>query len=390
MSLSLRLLARTFKPNENDGFETSLELLPQAIHVLSFELSSDEDLLARARLLEQVSRCELRLGTLQSTEEFALEALGIHLSLHGGTDLQTLRCEAHLAEVLFAIGKHDEAKMHAESAISGLASIDVNGSDYLGSMDILAHIFQEMGLYDDASHMLDWSLRERAQRLEETHPSTLINMTSLASVLNNQGRLKEAEEIYQQSIDMMKLKLGTEHPNTLAANNDYASLLDSLGRYDEAGTIHRENMAIRARVQGELHPDTAASEENLANVLGHQGRYTEAAELHQQTWKKLSTMLGKENPLTLTTMANLAVALARKGRYQEASQLCTEAVQMRERVLGKDHPAIHASKGILEDIHRREKSQGKDGSDNTGIVNNVAGYQINGATSFGTFKFGGY
>jgi hypothetical protein len=60
-------------------------------------------------------------------------------------------------------------------------------------------------------------------------------------------------------------------------------------------------------------------------------------------------------------------------------------VPRRERVLGKDHPAIHASKDILEDIHSRERSKGRNGSENTGIVNYGAGYQINGATSFGTF-----
>jgi tetratricopeptide (TPR) repeat protein len=380
MSTSLRLLDRVFKPNEDDGWESSLELLPHAIQVLCFELSSEEDLLARAHLLEQVSRCQLRLGRLQNTEEFALEAFEIHATLHGCTDLQTLRCQAHLARVLSAMGIYNEAKTHAERATSGLESIDANGSDYLSSMDILVHILQKMGQYDNARRISGSTLEQRTQKLGETHPSTLINRTNLASILNSQGMLKETEETYRQSIDMMKEKIGTEHPNTLAANNDYASVLDSLGRYDEAEAIHRENLAARIRTLGKHHPDAVASMENLANVLGHQGRYTEATDLHQHTMEALSIMLGKEHPHVITSMVNLAVALAGEGRYPEASQLCTEAVQLRERVLGADHPATRASKDILEGLHSREKSKDGDSSKITLVGSNGSAYQIIGTT----------
>jgi tetratricopeptide (TPR) repeat protein len=380
MSMSLRLLGRVFKPSEDDGWESSLELLPHAIRVLSFVPSSKEDLLARAHLLERISRCELRLGRLQSTQEFALEAFQIHATLHGDTDLQTLRCQAHLARVLSAMGSYGEAKIHAEQATSGLESIDVDGSDYLSSMDILAHVLQEIGHYDRARRISGTTLRQRTQKLGETHPSTLINRTNLASVLNSQGMLKETEETYRQSIDMMKEKLGTEHPNTLAANNDYASVLGSLERYDEAEAIHRENLAARVRTLGERHPDTLASMENLANVLGHQGRYTEAADLHQHTMEALSTMLGTEHPHVITSMVNLAVALAGEGRYPEATEICTEAVQLRERVLGADHPATRASKDILNGIHSRQKSKDRDGSEIALVVSNGSAYQINGAT----------
>ncbi|KAM0287072.1 hypothetical protein ACHAO9_007829 [Fusarium lateritium] len=388
MSMALRLLARVFKPNEDDERKDPLELLPHAIQVLSFELSATEDLLARAHLLEQVSRFELRLGRLEGTKELASEAFQIHVTLHGSTDLQTLKCQVNLARVLCAMGIYGEARTHAEQAASGLANIDMHGSDHLNSMDVLAHVFQRMGLYHDADRVFRLSINQRTQKLGEAHPSTLTNRTSLASVLNSQGRLMEAEGVYEQCIDMMNIKLGTEHPNTLAAKNDYASVLDNLGRFDEAEAIHQENLAARGRALGEAHPDTVASMENLATVLGHKGRYTEAAELHRHTVEELSNILGEEHPDVITSVINLAVALAEEGSHREAGQLCTEAVQLRERVLGEDHPVTHASRSILEGIHNLEEI---DGSNNILSVNNTGAVnQIHGGTFMGALTFGGY
>ncbi|SPJ80264.1 uncharacterized protein FTOL_08656 [Fusarium torulosum] len=409
LSMSLHLLARLFPEDQYDNWEAASVLLPHAIKVLSLKRVSDKSSLARAELLEKVSQYELKLGRLQDTEQFAREAFQIRSNLHGSTATDTVRCQAHVARVLWALGKYHAARELAFEAFTVSQTIDPRSPDTLASMDIFANVLDSLGKYEeaeemhrqilklrkngkyeDAEHIHRQTLELREKELGKDHPDTLTSINNLANVLDNQGEYEEAEQMHRQTLRLREKVLSKDHPDILASMNNLANVLYHQGKYEDAEQIHRQTLELRVKMLGNDHPDTLASMNNLAHMLDNQGKYEEAEQMHRQTLQLKEKVLGKDHPDKLISIDNLANVLDNQGKYEEAEQMHRQTLELRVKMLGKDHPDTLASMNNLahvldnqgkyedaEQIHRqtlelRAKMLGKDHPDTLASMNNLA------------------
>ncbi|RYP29542.1 hypothetical protein DL767_006670 [Monosporascus sp. MG133] len=350
LSMCLRLLARLFPEDQDVNWKTSSILLPHAIKVLSLQRVSDENSLARAELLEKVSQYELKLGKLENTEQSAREAFQIRSSLLGSTAKDTVRCQAHLARVLWALGKYQEARGLADGAFTAFQARDPKSPGTLGSMDILALVLDSLGEYEEAEQIHRQTLELRQKVPGKEHPSTLASMNNLALVLDNQGKFDKAEQIHRQTMELRQKVLGKEHSDTLTSMNNLANVLHSQGKYEEAKEMHRQTLELIEKVLGKEHPDALASMNNLALVLDNQGKYEEAEQIHRQSLELRQKILGKEHPDVLASMNNLALVLDNQGKYEEAEQMHRQTLELRQKVLGKEHPSTLTSMRNLANV----------------------------------------
>ena len=168
--------------------------------------------------------------------------------------------------------------------------------------EIIGSTYRSLGRYDKAQNHLPIAVEVLSRELGEDHPETLVSMDSLAGLLADQGLYVEAELLFQKTIDLRERVLGEEDVNTLQSIGNLAVVYRRQGRYVEAESLFRELVEIHTRVLGEENLETVKSIGNVATVCADQGQYAEAERLIRKTLNLFTRLLGEENPATLNAM----------------------------------------------------------------------------------------
>ena len=205
-------------------------------------------------------------------------------------------------------------------------------------MTTIAIVYENLGLYEPATPLLEQSLSLRRTVLGNDHPDTLSSISNLGNLLGLQGKLKEAEPFVQDALKGRRRVLGNDHLDTLASMSNMGNLLSEEGKLEAAEPYFRDALQGYRRVFGDDHPDTISSINNLAIQLAYEGKVREAEPLYREALERRRRVLGNDHPDTLASMSNLAVLLANAGKVRDAERLFREALAGRRRVLGDEHP----------------------------------------------------
>lgn len=216
-------------------------------------------------------------------------------------------------------------------------------------MDVMANVYDNLGLYTRAQSLLQQTVDIRRRVLGPDSPETLRSMNDLARTLDHEGHYAEAEALVRQTLTAERRVLGPEHPDTVWSISNLGISLTREGRYSEAEKLLREALEIRRRVLGLAHPQTLTSMSNLAAVLSDEGKQEEAERLLRETLDTKRHVLGPDDPDTIVSMNNLSSVLNSEGHYVEAKELFRETLEIRRRVLGPEHPQTLISMMNLAD-----------------------------------------
>ncbi len=215
-------------------------------------------------------------------------------------------------------------------------------------------VYVRLGLYGQATPLIETALTTRQRVLGPEHPDTLASMKDLANAYYWQARYPEAEALRQERFEILRRVRGPEDPSTLAAMIELTIGLHRQGRHAEAEALVRETLAIQKRVLGPGHADTLRTTQSLAVACFRQGRFAEAEALYRETLEIQKQSLGPEHADTLRTMSQLAGTYGAQNRLAEAEAVHRQILEIQKRVLGPDHPETLASMSTLAGTYSGE------------------------------------
>ena len=246
-------------------------------------------------------------------------------------------------------------------------------------MHALGRVNRNLGLYDEARHLLEEAREIRFAEGGEDHPEMTGTLVDVARVHFDERRFDEAEALYSRALERERRRAspdtvllartleqlgatlretgapdsaavlvrqalglraahqGRSHPSFLQAQSTLAYILRGKGALDEAEALYREVLG-RHEADSVLGPRTvAATRNNLAYLLREKGELEEAEALYRAALETNRSILGEGHRITEMTMSNLATAVYFQGRAQEAEAILKERAEMTRSALPDDH-----------------------------------------------------
>jgi tetratricopeptide (TPR) repeat protein len=254
----------------------------------------------------------------------------------------------NLALVYEALGRYKEAAHLLETALkANLQHFGEAHPTVATRRSNLALVYQDLGRYKEAAEQLETALKADLRHFGEAHPTVAIRRSNLALAYKALGRYKEAAEQLETALKADLQHFGEAHPKFATRRSNLAVVYQDLGRYEEAA--HLLETALQADLQhfGEAHPTVATSRSNLATVYQDLGRYKEAAEQLETALQANLQHFGAAHPTVATIRSNLAVVYQDLGRYKEAAKELETALKANLQHFGEAHPTVARDRSNL-------------------------------------------
>lgn len=346
--------------------------------------------LVQARLRLTLAERYLELGLFDRALPLAEKALEVRQALLGNANIETLRAQTTLCNLIASQGKLKEAESHCKIALeilqnsSGATDLDrvdsltnAAGREYqvgnvtealplaskaldmsrralgddtattIGAINLLGSIHHAVGDLGKAEPLFREALERSSRVLGPEHSGTLMAYNNLGTLLDAQGKSAEAEDVYQKSLVLHRKTRGEDNPDTLYAINNLAQVLYSQGKLADAEKYWRFALEKRRQLLGENHPETAMSIGDMAALLLAKEDYPGALALAVEAHTKYIVVLGGEHPLVVNAKAKMSAALRLLGRLDEANVYASAAVALSIRIFDPMHPAVLLSKAEL-------------------------------------------
>jgi serine/threonine protein kinase/Tfp pilus assembly protein PilF len=201
----------------------------------------------------------------------------------------------------------------------------------------MGNVYQNLGLYDQATPLLENALTIRRHFYGEEHLAVCTSMNDLANLYIDKADFDAAELLLRDAIEI--------HRKTKGDQEEYGDLLSNLaglslerGDFDAAESLFREELAIRRKLKGDDDPSVASVLHNLGGVCNERGDYKGAEALFRESLELRLDLLGTDHPETASSMAMLAQILQHYGEYEKAEQLFRDALAIRRKLYGNEHP----------------------------------------------------
>jgi tetratricopeptide (TPR) repeat protein len=227
--------------------------------------------------------------------------------------------EASLASALSAIGKHEQAIVHADRALA-----NTNDDDKVEFRCDKARILAAAGLYGQAVGVCEETLKEFT-RLAQVRQ---VRMT-LSTVYSLQGE-------YEKSEEQLRLVLETDPDFALANNNLGYQMADRNVNVDEAERLIRRALDLDRRARKEIDDgggDNAAYLDSLGWVLFRKGKLAEARE-----WLEKAVALpeGENDPTVWDHLGDVFAKLNESAKAKDAWKKALERYDLSPRSKSDD------------------------------------------------------
>ncbi|GIW33531.1 tetratricopeptide repeat protein [Meiothermus sp.] len=249
-----------------------------------------------------------------------IEDMAAALKARGSND-ETLQAELEAIKgyFLFRIGRDEEAKHYAESAVAYLKTF--SPSDYLGIAYCAGALCNHFaGRFEEAQ---DWY--SRALTVFETvgnRSEQCRVLNRLAALLKQLERYDQSNRLYRQALEIA-VEVGdlSEQGNLL---NNYAINFESTGQVEEAIRMYQSSLEICERI-GYLRGQSAALT-NLGHVHERKGEFLEARKYYEQSLHIKQT-LGEPVAMAIS-MINLADVLYALGQEAAAHRINFQVIDL--------------------------------------------------------------
>ncbi len=254
------------------------------------------------------------------------EAMEDSVAINGAESLRTLRLITSQGDLLYRMGKLEEAVSTYQDVIPRIAA--QAGADHeqvFRAQSNLGLILIELGRFETAIAVLEPALDQRRTTLGPTHGKTLNTAGHLAIAYAGTDRQQEAEAL-RMTIYQERLKQGgVTDLDTLRALSDLALTDLNLGRPVQAEARLRQAWAGLSESQGESHQYTLSVTLNLARALSDQGRFSDASALLEEQlpgfektfpadhWMHLRLSIERGRALSAIGEADLGIELLNSG-----------------------------------------------------------------------------
>ena len=205
---------------------------------------------------------------------------------------------------------------------------------------VLGRVYTNLGLFAEATPLLQQSLTQRVSLLGEQDTSVATSMDLLGRALAQQDRYDEAERLLRTALVRRRRQLGNTNEATAGSIAHLAALLEDRTQFAAAESLHREVLAVNRSLFGDSAVEVAGSLNDLALVLYRKGAYDEAERLYRRALDIDLRRLGERHPLTAAAMQNLAQTLQALGKLDEAEGYYRRSLAAKRATLGDAHPSV--------------------------------------------------
>ena len=219
-------------------------------------------------------------------------------------------------------------------------------------MDAIGTVYGQLGLYQQATSLLEKGLLIRQNLLEEDHLELAASLHNLAGLYYHQGDYERAEQLLLRALEIREIELGGNHREVASSLNSLVNVYHDRGEPERAEPLARRALAIQESVLGADHPEVAISLNDLAVHYRNRGEYEHAEPFLKRALEIREKSLGGDHRKVAESLNNLADLYRSQGRLERVEPLQRRALEIWEKVLGPDHPDVAASLYNLALHHR--------------------------------------
>ncbi len=329
-------------PERAQGREvTVVEVLGQASRRVGASLRDTPTV--QGDVHETLARSYLALGRHEEARVHAREARRLLGS--GGDAVAELRARRLLVDVALAGGAVKDLKPEADAIVEGLrtAAGAAHAETLLGeaTRGRVLEALDELSAAESALRAAD-DLAARSPGVTFEARTTV--RSAFLEVLLANGKAGLAEPLARGLIETMTARYGSSHPALVPAGRLHARALTALLEYERAVEATETQVRLHEQLYGPDHPATARAIHDLAVAYGRAARDAESFATSRRALDIRTRTLGLEHPDTMTSMRNVAISLRRSGRPAEALPLYRLVARNSALALGERHPrAIRAA-----------------------------------------------
>jgi len=270
--------------------------------------------------------------------------------------------QPHLRARLFAtvgtvyqhLGLYDQASTMLERSLQiHQSEITGNPLELAAAAHRLAEISYLLDRYDEATRLLEESLEIRREILSSEHPKVAGCLEDLGRIRFDQGRMVEARDLLEEALAIRRRVL--DPGDSVLAPNMWtlAEVLTDLGDARRAEALLGEAVAVLETAEGGDHPALATALETYGGFLLNQHRISEAASMFRRSLAIREKTLGPDHPNLGISASFLGYVSSFEGRFDEAEKRLLQALAIFERTLGKDHFNVGANLIVLGEVYER-------------------------------------
>ena len=317
--------------------------LEHARHLTAASLGEGE-----LKLIDKVAEFDRSRGHFQQAIEGYKRLIAYYQDKNGPDHTDTLTSINNLAETLWAMGDHKDAKHLLEQVLERRKEIlGPDHPDTMTSINNLSETLWDIRDFKGAKQLQEQVFERRKEILGPDHPDTMTSINTLSLTLREMGNIKGAKQLQEQVLERRKEILGLDHPDTMISIGNLAGTLWVMGEYKDAKQLFEQQLELRKEILGPDHPKTLLSMGNIASTLGAMGDHKGAKQLQEQQLERCKEILGPDHPKTLFSMGNIASTLGAMGDHKGAKQLQEQQLERCKEILGPDHPETMLSMGNL-------------------------------------------
>ena len=317
--------------------------------------------------MQQRDRAETEAKTSEQVSDFLVglfevsdpsEALGDTITAREILDKGAERIEKELSDqpevqatlmntmgiVYMNLGLYDQASQLLEKSLSNRQQLYGNSHlDVAQSLISLALLMGYKVEIDSAESLCREAVTIQQELLDEEDKEVATSLAILAWILVKQNEFDEAESIYRKVIPILKSILGEENRDVATCINNLGTVFRKKGDFESAEPLIREALTINRKIYGDDHPAIALLLDNLGQSLYRMEDYEGAELVFRESLDINRKFLGDMHPHVALSIHNLAVLLTTEGRYDEAEKMFNETLFIRRKIYGNEHVNVAGS-----------------------------------------------
>ena len=257
-------------------------------------------------------------------------------ALFGPDDERTLGARANLASSYLDEGRLDEALGMIREIYDQREARDPAAESTLRSAVALVNVLYRLGRHEEAIDVGTEALARSDAALGENHPISMSLLNNMAASVYVVRGIGEALPYNEDVLARHRVVYGADDFRTLRKQAFVGAMYGELGELEKSEALQRAAIEKMIAIRGPDNVRILRAQSNYASTLITMGRTEEALEILPGLVQRLEKTRGLENPATFYTQLIYAKALIET----DAPHAVDYALELRERfasTLGEEH-----------------------------------------------------
>ena len=273
---------------------------------------------------------------------------------NGPENIDTLSLKNNLGILYSRQGNFIEAKKTLTQVLnSKRRALGESHPDTILTMSSLGSICLRLHELTTAQELIEESWQHCLNRLAESNITRIQCATNLAALEQYTGKTEKAMERVRGIVKVYEKHFAGNQALVIGVQNNLASmLLSEKKKSEEAEHILKVAMASADANLGDGHPLKMALRINMAQVIAYNDQPEAALQYGEETLRLCQDNLTELHPTTLEARNLMALLLALNNKFEEAKQLLEQTIGALEDRFGRKHPATLNAIANLGVIYR--------------------------------------